>query len=162
MSDKARREPDWKTLWALASARFRLGAGSLHGPDHWQRVERNGLEIARHDAAADVLVVRLFSVLHDSCRHNESHDPEHGARAAAWARELQGRHFWLDDDALEILCEACVWHDKGKTSDHPTIGACWDADRLDLPRVGITPLPRYMSTARGKALASEISSRRRE
>ena len=33
------------------------------------------------------------------------------------------------------------------TSD-PTVGACWDADRLDLPRVWITPDPALLSTAR--------------
>jgi uncharacterized protein len=145
---------DLTNLWALASGRFILGVASLHGPDHWQRVERNALAIVPH-SGADVLVVRLFAVLHDSCRINESHDREHGARAAAWARELQReQHLELPEPQLELLCEACVWHDKGRVSDDRTIGTCWDADRLDLPRVGIVPAARLMSTARGKALAA--------
>ena len=151
---------DWSELWGLAARRFELGLSSLHGPDHWQRVERNGLEIARHEPAADVLVVRLFAVLHDSCRLNEGHDPEHGARAAAWARELHGTQFQLHPASLETLCDACVRHDRGEVSGDPTIGACWDADRLDLPRVGVMPAARLMSTARGKHLALERVGRR--
>lgn len=147
------REPDWSELWALATRRFALGPYSLHGPDHWQRVHANGLVIAEQTDAADLLIVRLFAVLHDSQRLNENHDPEHGARAAAWARGLRGERFELPDERFEILCEALTWHDKGRVSENPTIGACWDADRLDLPRVGITPAPRLMSTPHGKRLA---------
>jgi uncharacterized protein len=36
----------------------------------------------------------------------------------------------------------------------PTIGVCWDADRLDLPRVGRTIQPRLLNT--GAARESEI------
>jgi uncharacterized protein len=36
------------------------------------------------------------------------------------------------------------------TSEVPTIGVCWDADRLDLTRVGIMPDPEFFSTAAGK------------
>ena len=31
-------------------------------------------------------------------------------------------------------------------SDDPTIGTCWDADRLHLPRVSIEPNPAFFST----------------
>ena len=145
-------EIDLTPLWTLAIGQFALGRESAHGSDHWQRVERNALKLAQR-SGADVLIVRLFAVLHDSHRHNEWHDPEHGARAAEWARTLRGKYFDVADPQLETLCQACIWHDKGKTSDEPTIGTCWDADRLDLPRVGITPAPHLMSTAYGKELA---------
>jgi uncharacterized protein len=154
----ATTEPDWPGLWALASRRFALGNFSLHGPDHWQRVERNALEIAPH-SGADVTIIRLFAVLHDSHRQNEGHDPGHGARAAEWARTLSddARHFTLNAPRLELICEAMTWHDKGCVSEDPTIGTCWDADRLDLPRVGIRPEPRLMSTryARERVAADE-------
>jgi uncharacterized protein len=140
-------------LWALAARQFPLGPHTLHGPDHWQRVERNGLEIARH-SGADERVVRLFAVLHDSRRMNESYDPGHGRRAAEWARELLGQQFELPPPQFDTLCEAMIWHDKGRTSDDPTIGTCWDADRLDLPRVGIRPHVSYMSTAHAKQLVT--------
>ena len=144
---------DWGELWALAARRFTLGDHSVHGLDHWQRVERNVTEIAPY-TGADVTLAQLFAVLHDSNRLNDSHDPRHGARAAAWARELNGVRFQLDATRLELLCDAMTRHDKGQVSDDPTTGTCWDADRLDLPRVGIRPAPRLMSTARGKHLAA--------
>jgi uncharacterized protein len=144
---------DLSKLWTLAARQFPLGPYTAHGPDHWQRVERNGFELAA-TTGARVRVVRLFAVLHDSQRMNESYDPEHGLRAAEWAREIRGVAFDLPNDGdFDLLCEAMIWHDKGQTSPDPTIGTCWDADRLDLQRVGVRPLVKFMSTARGKALA---------
>ena len=145
---------EFANLWTLTAKQFRLGANTLHGPDHWQRVERNALRITPH-SGADVQIVRLFAVFHDSQRMNESHDPEHGRRAAEWAGELRSREFELPDPSFDILCQALIWHDKGQTSDDPTIGTCWDADRLDLTRIGVRPHVSYMSTAYGKTLAAD-------
>lgn len=144
---------DFANLWTIAAAQFKLGSNSLHGPDHWQRVERNALQIAPHSGAV-VQVVRLFAVLHDSQRLNESHDPDHGRRAADWARALRGREFEISDLDFDNLCQALIWHDKGQTSNDPTIGSCWDADRLDLTRIGVRPHVSYMNTKYGKTLAS--------
>jgi uncharacterized protein len=140
---------DLSELWALNANQFPLAPHSLHGPDHWQRVERNGLEIAQHNGA-DILIVRLFAVFHDSRRQNEMHDPQHGQRAADYAASLRGNYFTLNDSQFDLFRQACILHDKGQVSDDPTIGACWDADRLDLPRVNITPAASFMSTAYGK------------
>lgn len=147
-------DPNLTHLWTLATARFALGPHSLHGPDHWQRVERNALAIS-HYSTANALVVRLFAVLHDSHRQNESHDPDHGKRAADWAKTLRGQQFDLPDDAFNTLCQALIYHDKGRTSGDPTIGTCWDADRLDLTRVGIKPAEKLMSTERGREIVRE-------
>jgi uncharacterized protein len=40
----------------------------------------------------------------------------------------------------------------GQVTDDPTLGAAWDADRLDLPRVGVAPDPARLSTAAGRAM----------
>ena len=124
---------------------LRLGAD-------WRRVEGNGLMLAR-DSGADVTIVRLFAVLHDSRRHDDGSDWGHGQRGAELARLLRGKYFDLGDDDLQILCDACAAHEMGGVSDHPTIGTCWDADRLDLGRVGARPDPAYMSTDAGKRAA---------
>jgi uncharacterized protein len=92
-------------------------------------------------------VVRLFSLLHDCQRESDSHDPEHGRRAAELARHLNGRLFVLRPERLELLAAACAGHADGLTSPDPTIGTCWDADRLDLPRVSLLPEPKLLSTA---------------
>lgn len=140
-------------LWQTLSARFRLGEDSLHGPDHWRRVERHGLRLAQATPGADVVVVRLFTVFHDAERVNESSDPDHGHRAAELVKRRCGEWFALNDGQLRNLCTACKYHADGETTDDPTIGCCWDADRLDLPRIGIGPHRDFMSTALGKNLS---------
>jgi len=143
---------DWPALGKAVSDQFSLSAHSVHGPAHWRRVERNGLLLATK-TGADEAVVRLFALFHDSRRHNENHDPRHGRRGAALAAEMRGNHFELDDDAFATLVYACTWHTDEPQNEDPTIGTCFDADRLDLGRVGIIPDPSYMSTAFGRIIA---------
>jgi len=99
-------------------------------------------------------VVRLFAVFHDSRREHDGWDESHGARGAAYAASLRGTLFQLRNEQFELLDYACKWHAHGKLSDDPTIGACWDADRLDLQRVGIKPEASYMSTELGRRIAT--------
>jgi uncharacterized protein len=141
---------DIARLWELVCLRA-PSAGSLHGVAHWRRVEANGVAIARA-SGADETFVRAFAALHDACRLNEGHDPDHGRRAADLARTLQGDVLDFPPAKFEDLLFALTHHDQGKTSSDPNIGACWDADRLDLPRVGITPEARFFSTEEGRRL----------
>lgn len=119
---------------------------------HWRRVERNGLLLATR-TGADLNVVRLFALFHDCCRINDGWDDGHGARGAEHAASLRGEAFELSDDRFELLRFACTWHTDREHHDDPTIGTCWDADRLDLGRVGIIPHPRLMSTEFGREIA---------
>lgn len=59
----------------------------------------------------------------------------------------------MEDDAFERLSYACIWHTDKDHSDDPTIGTCWDADRLDLGRVGVVPSEDFMSTSFAKEAA---------
>jgi uncharacterized protein len=124
-------------------------------------VAQNGLAIARV-LGANQYVVALFAYLHDACRAHDGHDPEHGERAAELAGNLRNICFHIDDEAFETLEIALINHDKGLTTDDVTIGTCWDADRLDLPRVGITPDATYMSTPIGRVMAMAYESSRRQ
>jgi len=146
------RHCDFAELARTVSGTFALGSHSIHGPAHWRRVERNGLWLAER-SGGDLFVVRLFAWFHDSCRVNEWTDPDHGKRGADYALKLRGTLLDLENDDLERLVYACTWHTDKDHSEDPTIGACWDADRLDLGRVGTTPSPRFMSTAAGKEAA---------
>jgi uncharacterized protein len=148
---------DWAALWKLVSDQFPLGLVSAHGPAHWRRVERNGLLLATR-TNADVVIVRLFALFHDSRRRNENHDPRHGLRGATLATEMRGTHFDLDDASMATLIHACTWHTDEDRNDDPTIGTCYDADRLDLGRVGIIPDPSYMSTEFGRLIAQTGSA----
>ncbi len=66
-------------------------------------------------------------------------DPGHGQRGADFAAELRGHIFDLPDDEFYLLYYACSEHTGGKTHGDITVQTCWDADRLDLGRVGIMP-----------------------
>ena len=143
---------DFANLWRTVSGQFLLGKNSDHGPDHWRRVEQNGLLLAR-ETGADVTVVRLFALFHDSRRQNEFTDPDHGRRGSAYAGELREIHFQITDAQFDLLETACTWHTEIIHHDNPTVGTCWDADRLDLGRVGIIPDPQCVNTAPGRRLA---------
>ena len=132
---------------------FRCGSVFIHGPSHWQRVEAFGLRIAE-SSKADLTVVRLFALLHDSCRIDDGDDPGHGPRAAEMLGRIVPSVFALDRHRLELLKHAVRDHTSGLTSPEPTIGTCWDADRLDISRVGITPSARYLSTAAGEEIVA--------
>jgi uncharacterized protein len=131
---------------------FSCGPDSVHGPSHWQRVEKFSLRIAA-SSGADLTVVRLFALLHDSCRQNDGDDPDHGPRAAEMLDRIVPSVFSLDRIRLDVLKHAIRLHTSGLTTEDPTVGTCWDADRLDIGRVGIIPSSRFMSTSAGKEIS---------
>lgn len=124
---------------------------SVHGLDHWQRVATVGAVLAQEVPGADPEVVHLFGYLHDAMRNSDGEDLDHGRRASGLARELRAEGvFTLSDPQMKLLERACDKHTYGAVSENPTIGVCWDADRLDLPRVGIQVAERYLSTEPAK------------
>ena len=134
-------------------ARSTSHTSSLHGLAHWERVHENGFALASATDGADAHVVLFFALFHDSMRVNDGHDPDHGRRGSALARELAAI-LPLEPWQLDRLTAACDGHTDGFVSDDPTVGACWDADRLDLPRLGIQPEARLLSTAAARARAA--------
>ena len=124
---------------------YALPINGDHGVSHWARVLENGLRLAE-DTGANVEVVSLFAVLHDSQRINEGTDPDHGPRAAEFAVEIRGSVFDLDDHEFRLLYRACEGHTHERTHPDVTIQTCWDSDRLDLGRVGIMPHPSRLCT----------------
>jgi len=148
---------DFPKLWEyISSLPNHRSPYSVHGPDHWRRVERNALILATRTGAV-VDVVRLFALFHDSRRINEHDDPGHGSRGARLAESLRGKLYHLPDDHFALLLEACEGHTDIHHHADPTIGTCWDADRLDLGRVGMDPDPAYMSTDFGREIAAHGS-----
>ena len=118
----------------------------IHGEGHWQRVAAAGLALLPETPDADPALVFLFALFHDSMRLNDNYDPLHGPRGAALARELCGEAFDLEEAEIGLLGFACEEHTNGGVDTDPTVGVCWDADRLNLWRVGIRPDPRFLST----------------
>ena len=126
----------------FARGNFQLDWIGIHGAAHWARVRRNGLELAAREGA-NPKVVEYFAFTHDLCRRDDFMDPGHGRRAAKLAHKLNGRLIHLNDAELDLLMEACSYHSSGFTI---TVQCCWDADRLDLTRLGITVDPRRLCT----------------
>jgi uncharacterized protein len=102
-------------------------------------------------------VVRLFALLHDSCRKDDGEDLDHGPRAAEMLDRIVPAVFSLDRSRFELLQQAIRLHTSGLTTNDPTIGTCWDADRLNILRVGLTPSAKYLSTAAGNDMACGLS-----
>jgi uncharacterized protein len=135
--------------------------GETHGLSHWQRVERNGIilsmENGRFREDINIKVVRFFAYLHDKCRLNDWADLDHGVRSAdmlVTIRDTILKDF--TDEEVSLLEKACRYHTTELRTGIPTIDVCFDADRLDLCRVGITPNPKLMASRQGAYYAANI------
>jgi uncharacterized protein len=138
---------DLDPLLAAVRARSSGLDSRLHGERHWQCVAHAGADLCREVSGADRTVVFLFGLLHDSRRENDGYDPEHGPRAAAFAHALHAEGLLPLDEAQRAQLElACELHTDGQVASDATVAVCWDADRLNLWRVGITPKPELLST----------------
>lgn len=133
-------------LWRLLRREFRLDWQGIHGAPHWCRVLAHGRYLAAlTDASLDV--VELFAVLHDVKREHDGRDPEHGFRAADFADWLYRRsQIQMSKGELPLLLEALRGHSDGRLEAALTVQVCWDADRLDLGRVGLIPNPKRLCT----------------
>ena len=127
-------------------------SSGFHGVDHWDRVYNNGQRLLTHEVRP--IVVGLFAYLHDSCRIDDGEDLDHGPRAADYIEVIRDSLLKeVCDEDIELLKKACRLHTVVEKTGNPTIDACFDADRLDLGRVGIDPDPDRMATEKGKEIA---------
>ena len=94
----------------------------------------------------------------DTRRENEAVDLEHGLGAAAFAAGLRAEGVLpLGDQAFADLNGALRLHSEGRVSADPTIGTCWDADRLHLLVCRSCPT----QSSSGRELLEPPSGRRR-
>ena len=125
-----------------------------HGLKHWKAVERNGHYLANFNGA-DKAVLSYFAFLHDCMRENEGQDKGHGPRAAVFATKYRDT-ISLNDVQFKQLTDACKGHTHGIRPTCITINTCWDADRLDLGRVGIDPDANRLHDDEAKRIADEF------
>ena len=146
--------PDFSSLQSHVLS-HRVFISELHGLEHWKQVEWNGLLLAT-ETGADIMVVRLFALFHDSKRADDGYDEEHGPRGAVFARECFKEHrIGITREQFDKLYHACKFHTTEHRSDDATINTCYDADRLDLGRVGIMLNPMKMATDFGARIAQK-------
>ena len=128
--------------------------GGVHGLAHAKRVECLALMLAK-TTNADVDVLIWFAYVHDCRRKDDGIDYSHGPEAAEYVDVI--RHTYLkelNDEQIELLKTACRLHTSTHRTGDMTVDTCFDADRLDLPRVAITPDPKRMASEAGAMYAS--------
>lgn len=132
--------PDYpiRPVFMVVLSQYALSPTGIHGVAHWARVLENGRRIAAK-TGANLRVIELFSLFHDSKRINDQRDDDHGPRGAEFAKSLRGSLLQISDDEFDQLYKAVHDHTKEGFSDDPTVQACWDADRLDLGRINVHP-----------------------
>ena len=137
-------------LTSRVRTEFQLDLKGIHGAGHWARVAFHGRFLASQ-LGVNPDIPRLFALLHDSQRWHDGGDHDHGRRAARFVETLhESGRIRLPSTELEWLIEACHGHSEGKLKAPIAVQVCWDADRLDLGRVGIRPDPLRLCTAPAK------------
>lgn len=137
--------------------------GETHGLPHWERVKRYGilLSLSVHNGklsfrkGINIKVICYFAYLHDKCRLNDYADLQHGERAADMLYTIKETLLKdLNNEEFSLLEQACRLHTTTHKTGDLTIDTCFDADRLDLERVGIAPDYRKMATDYGAYYAT--------
>ena len=91
-------------------------------------------------------VLLAFAYLHDAERKDNAEDIEHGKRASELIDRIRDIELnTLSDEQIEKLKRACELHTTEPWTGDITIDTCFDADRMDLLRVGIMPSPGRMA-----------------
>ena len=130
----------------------KLFHSTIHGFKHWRRVEKNGLYLSQFNDG-DPAVISHFAYFHDCMRFNEHKDDGHGLRGGRYA--LKNKDILdLNKDQLNTLYKACAGHTGGINPSCDTIACCWDADRLDLRRVGIRLDLKWINTTIAKQIVT--------
>jgi uncharacterized protein len=151
--DAGAREQDMQHIIDRILKDTAVRGSSIHGQCHWDRVANFGRAIAEHESV-DLRIILLFAYFHDSQRLSDGSDPQHGPRAAEYVRQLPPGLVALDPIDIDRLVFACRYHTHEIPTEDITIHACWDADRLDLGRAGITPDPARLFTETAKQIAT--------
>ncbi len=140
-------------LLAKIFGQYSLNPLGIHGIEHWLRVHANGLALAdKIGGQAIIPVIEYFAVLHDCARFDDGTDARHGERAAELIQGYFSDDIHLNTEEKSILVTAVKNHTWGFMDGNLTVQICWDADRLDLMRVGIRPDPERLCTKAAKSV----------
>jgi uncharacterized protein len=138
---------------------FKIDYYGDHGINHWRRVYYNTQKLSTH-YNIESEVFELFSLLHDSKRHDEFEDRHHGVRAAGFIQKLlRDGVIKLNKNDINRLLYACANHTKSDKKDplfnDLIVQICFDSDRLDIGRVGYVVDPAYLATGHAKSLIED-------
>ena len=120
-----------------------LSKGRIHGVGHLRRVAYLAGRFAKvEDVCVKEAVIGGF--LHDCARKDDRGGRTHAHESGDLALDIMLEH-WPDVD-LDKIYSAIYNHADGLTTDDHLTGCIWDADRIALTRLGITPDPKLLST----------------
>ena len=122
----------------------------LHGLNHVKRVVENAKTIAKNECPNHYDDIVMGAYLHDIGRVNDNGGNEHALQGFEISKQLLAK-YWPHLDHRKILT-AIKEHADSLITDDPLIGSIWDADRLDLTRLGIKINPELLSTKTAKKL----------
>lgn len=143
----------WDDVAGRLSEVLPLPDSQIHGYEHARRVGLFAEMLAR-TYGADPLFAVVAAYCHDCGRLNDGEDPEHGKRS--WQRCADSVSRLFTGAPLDQLRVAIEEHPLGMTSDVPLIAALWDADRVDLMRLGYKLESRFFSDSRAMKLAETL------
>ena len=151
---KKMSEHKFERLRSFSISRWPKEMGETHGVEHWDRVARFGRML--YQEGADMDVILAFAYLHDSERKDNAVDIEHGNRASMLIDRIRETELKaLSNEQIAKLKRACELHTTEHRTGDITIDTCFDADRMDLLRVGIMRGPERMATKRGAELVAD-------
>ena len=134
-------------VFKTAVENMKLPPMGIHGVFHWMAVYRNALLMdpsPEHDH-----YYWSFAVLHDCCRDDDGADAEHGYRASRVIDSYDMQH--------AIRLHSHVTDDKMAPR---WVRICWDADALDIVRLGIKIDPSRLRTDEARLLWEERNESR--
>ena len=152
-----------ESIQSFALESFKLDPFGIHGLRHWHGVQAFGRAILTgdgRDSSENLLLIDLFGLLHDVARLGDGRDPDHGVRAGVIVRMLDKLES-VSCEIVENLARACETHVQGKRPENYIVGACWDADRLDLSRFHWDIDQSLISTRTGRQIAHDLSGKSR-
>lgn len=117
---------------------------NIHGIPHLRRVAVTAGRIAA-SIGEDIESAVVAGFLHDCARSDDAGGTRHAHDSAILAKKLLSMYYPHLDAAH--LCDAISRHADGKTTKDLLIGCVWDADRLDLRRLGIEVDPDLLCTS---------------
>ena len=130
---------------------------ALHGISHLRRVSILSGRLASA-VGEDVEAAVVMGFLHDCARTDDKAGDGHAHDSSVLARCLLGRFYpHLDADRI---CHAIARHADGEVTDDGLAACLWDADRLELKRIGREIDLDLLSTEVARRLARARAARR--
>ena len=117
---------------------------NIHGIPHLRRVAVTAGRIAA-SIGEDIESAVVAGFLHDCARNDDGGGTCHALDSAVLAKKLLSM-FYPHLDVVR-LCDAIARHADGETTKDLLVACVWDADRLDLSRLGIEVNSDLLSTS---------------